>query len=155
MDMCAAITNPSCITDVAIRAKVTEQSYDRGVDYYHAGTVESATIRGNQLFAAVQGSEWDPYQVGITFSGTDFTASCTCPYDWGGYCKHVVAVLLTASDDNSPVPVVVKPPVADLLDELDAAALRGLVHLLVEAAPTLLETVDEFCIREDANMEDA
>ncbi len=149
MNKAAAMTNPSCITEAAIRAKVTEQSYDRGVDYYHAATVESATIRGNQLFAAVQGSEWDPYQVGITFSDADFTASCTCPYDWGGYCKHVVAALLTVSDDNSPIPVVVKPPVADLLDELDAAALRGLAYRLVAAAPTLLEIVDEFCNGED------
>lgn len=45
------------ITEAAIRAKVTEQSYDRSVDYYHADTVERATLRGNRLFTAVQGSE--------------------------------------------------------------------------------------------------
>ena len=140
------MTNPPYITDDAIRAKVTEQSYDRGVDYYHAGAVESATRRGSQLFAEVQGSEWDPYQVGVTFLGSDFTASCTCPYDWGGYCKHVVATLLTVADDNGPVPIVTKPPVANLLAGLDADELRALVHLLlVEAAPNLLETVDAFC----------
>ncbi|MDE2785099.1 MAG: SWIM zinc finger family protein [Chloroflexota bacterium] len=139
------MTNLPHLTEDDVRAKVTEQSYDRGVDYYHAGTVESATLRGNRLFAAVQGSEWDPYQVGITFSETDFTASCTCPYDWGGYCKHVVAALLTVSDDDSPIPVAVKPPVADLLDGLDADELRALVRVLVEVAPSLLDTVDAFC----------
>ena len=139
------MTNLPRITEAAIRSKVTGQSYDRGVDYYQSGTVESATLRGNQLFAAVQGSEWDPYQVGITFSGADFTAACTCPYDWGGYCKHVVATLLTVSDDNSPIPVVVKPPVSDLLDELDPDELRALVRVLVEAAPALLDIVDAFC----------
>ncbi len=139
------MTNLPHITEDDVRAKVTEQSYDRGVDYYLAGTVESATLRGNQLFAAVQGSEWDPYQVGITFSGDDFFASCTCPYDWGGYCKHVVAALLTVSDDNSPIPVAVEPPVSDLLDELDADELRGLIRVLVEAAPSLLDIVDAFC----------
>lgn len=144
------MTNLPHITEDDMRAKVTEQSYDRGVDYYHSGTVESATLRGNQLFAAVQGSEWDPYQVGITFSGASFTASCTCPYDWGGYCKHVVAALLTVSDENSPVPVAVKPPVADLLDELDADELRGLVCVLVEADPSLLDIVDAFCSEEPA-----
>ena len=55
------MTNLLHITEAAIRAEVTEQSYDRGIDYYHAGTVESATLRGNQLFVAVHGSEWDPY----------------------------------------------------------------------------------------------
>ena len=142
------MTNLPRITEAAIRAKVTESSYDRGVDYYHADTVESATRRGGQLFAEVQGSEWDPYQVGITFLGGDFTASCTCPYDWGGYCKHVVATLLTVADDNGPVPIAVKPPVADLLAGLNADELRALVHLLVEAAPALLDIVDAFCAEE-------
>ncbi len=138
------MTNLPHITGDDVRAKVTEQSYDRGVDYYHAGTVESATMRGNRLFASVQGSEWDPYQVGITFSETDFTASCTCPYDWGGYCKHVVAALLTVSDDNSPVPVAVKPPVAVLIAEMDAAWLRALVCPLIDADPALADIVDAF-----------
>ena len=138
------MTNLPHITYEDIRAKVTEQSYDRGVDYYHAGTVESAILRGNQLFAAVQGSEWDPYQVGVTFSGADFTAACTCPYDWGGYCKHVVAALLTVSDDNSPIPVVVKPPVVDLVAEMDAPSLRALVCQLIDADPGLADIVDAF-----------
>ena len=137
--------NQDKITEAAIRAKVTEQSYDRGVDYYHAGAVESATLRGSQLFAAVQGTEWDPYQVGVTFTGNDFTASCTCPYDWGGYCKHIVATLLTASDDDSPISIDVKSPIADLLDPLDAESLRALIHQLVEDNPALAEVVDEFC----------
>ena len=129
----------------AIRAKVTEQSYDRGVNYYHASAVESATMRGDQLFATVQGSEWDPYHVIVTFTGDDFTASCTCPYDWGGYCKHVVAVFITIDDDDPPIPIATKTPVAELVDGLDALALRVLVQRLVDACPALADTVDEFC----------
>ena len=133
------------ITTAGIRAKVNDHSYERGVGCYHAGAVESATLRGNQLFAAVQGSEWNPYQVGVTFTGEDFTASCTCPYDWGGYCKHVVAVLLTVGDDDPPIPIAAGPPLADLLDGLDAAVLRDLVQRLIETWPALTDTVDEFC----------
>ena len=139
------MTNLPRITTACIRATVTEQSYDRGVDYYHARTVESATLRGNQLFASVQGSEWDPYQVRVTFAESDFTASCTCPYDWGGYCKHVVAVLLTVGDDDPPIPIAAKPPVADLVEGLDAPALRAMIQRLVETCPALMDTVDEFC----------
>ena len=138
------MTNLPRFTEAAIRAKATDQSYDRGVDYYHAGTVESATLRGNQLFAAVQGSEWAPYQVGITFGDGDFTAACTCPYDWGGYCKHVVAALLVIIDDDSPVPVAVKPPVADIISEMDAASLCALVCQLIDADPGLADIVDAF-----------
>ena len=139
------MTNLPRITDAAIRAKVTEKSYDRGVDYHDWGMVERMTQRGGQLFAEVQGSEWESYRVGVTFLGADFTASCTCPYDWGGYCKHVVATLLTVADNSGSVPIDAKPPLADLLDGLDANALRALVHRLVEAAPALAEVVDEFC----------
>ena len=60
----------------------------------------------------------------------------------------MVAALLTVSDDNSPIPVVVKPPVSDLLDDLDPDELRALVRVLVEAAPSLLDIVDAFCSRE-------
>ena len=139
------MTNPHHINEAAIRARVTESSYDRGIDYYHQGAVESITERGSQLFAEVQGSEWDPYQVGVTFAGRDFSASCTCPYDWGGYCKHVVATLLAVIDDDSPVPISTKPPVADLIADMNVVALRALVQRLVEAAPALAEVVDEFC----------
>jgi hypothetical protein len=131
-------------TDADIRAKATEQSYDRGVDYHDSGMVERATLRGSQLFATVQGSEWDPYQVGVTFTDGDFTASCTCPYDWEGYCKHIVATLLTIIHDDGSGFVATATPIADLLEALDAKALRALVHRLVNAAPSLVEVVDEF-----------
>ena len=48
----------------------------------------------------------------------DFTASCTCPYNWEGYCKHVVTALLTLAHDEGLVAVGV--PVEDRLPELDA-----------------------------------
>ena len=52
------------------------------------------------------------------------------------------------ADNNGSVPIAVKPPVADLLASLDADELRTLVHLLVEAAPDLLDVVDAFCAEE-------
>ncbi len=139
------MTDPRRIAIDAIRAKVTEQSYDRGVDYYHASAVESATTRGDQLFVTVQGSEWDPYSIVVSFTGDDFTASCTCPYDWGGYCKHVVSALLTVDDDDPPIPIESKAPVAQLVDGLEAPALRVLVQRLVDDCPALADAVDEFC----------
>ena len=102
-------------------------------------------MRGDQLFATVQGSEWDPYRVIVTLAGDDFTAACTCPYDWGGYCKHVVAVLLTVDDDDCSIPVAVKPGVAELVDGLEAPYLRVLVQRLVDDCPAPADAVDELC----------
>ncbi len=135
------------ITEDAIRARTTAQSFERGVDYYCQGMVESVTRRGNQLFASVQGSEWKPYRTGATIADGDFTASCTCPYDWEGYCKHIVATMLTHINPNNghSNPIATAPPIAELLDGLDAAALRELAHRLIEANPVLVDIVDEFC----------
>ena len=73
------------------------------------------------------------------------TASCTCLYDWGGYCKHVVATLLTVIYDSSSVPIDTKPLGSRVAAGLDADALRALVHHLIEADPVLVDIVDEFC----------
>ena len=131
------------VTEELILRKVTEKSFERGRDYYESGMVESVTQRGNRLFADVLGSECEPYNVGITLEERDFRASCTCPYDWEGYCKHIVAVLLTWIRDRELV--AVRLPVEDLLSKLDPDELRTLVLELVESGPALAETVDEFC----------
>ena len=59
------MTSIPTITESHILEKVTEKSFERGMDYYHSGMVESVVQRGDRLFADVLGSEWDPYQVGI------------------------------------------------------------------------------------------
>ena len=133
----------SYVAEDLILAKVTEKSFERGKEYYYSGMVDSVVRRGNRLFAEVLGSEENPYHIGIAFQEDDFNASCTCPYDWGGYCKHIVAVLLTWFHDRELV--AVRAPIKDLLSKLDADGLKALVLQMVEAEPQLSETVDEFC----------
>ena len=135
--------NAGCdISEDTILEKVTEKSFARGKEYYDWGMVESVVRRGNRLFAEVLGSEEDLYHVGVLFQQDDFTASCTCPYDWGGYCKHIVAVFLTWIHDRDSVPV--RTPIEELLSELDADRLRTLIFEMVETDPGLAETIDEF-----------
>ncbi|MBE2200646.1 MAG: helicase-associated domain-containing protein [Anaerolinea sp.] len=47
---------------------------------------------GRTLHAKVRGSKL--YTVEIDVAEDGIHAACTCPYDWGGYCKHIGAVLL-------------------------------------------------------------
>ena len=131
------------IAESDILAKATEKSFERGREYYDSGMVESVTQRGKRLFAEVMGSEWEPYHVGVALGEDDFRASCTCPYDWGGYCKHIVAVLLTFIHDRDFVEL--RLPLEDLLSRLDAAELNGLVIYMVESHPELADVVDSFC----------
>lgn len=47
---------------------------------------------GNVLTAKVGASRM--YDVEVEVSEQGIHAYCTCPYDWGGYCKHIGALLL-------------------------------------------------------------
>lgn len=76
------------ITDIWLRNNATPTSYSRGEDY--VDEVHKLTKKGNTYTAQVYGS--DTYHVTIETSTFDANAFCSCPYDWGGICKHVVAV---------------------------------------------------------------
>lgn len=54
--------------------------------------VNHAVRRGNTLQADVSGSRL--YNVEIDVAEDGIHAVCSCPYNWGGYCKHIGAVLL-------------------------------------------------------------
>jgi len=74
--------------------------YWRGETYFLEKRISDATIRGSELKARCEGSAGGPYTVHATLSPADEpeseslrSYSCDCPRD--GFCKHVVALLLT------------------------------------------------------------
>ncbi len=125
-----------------IRQLATSQSFARGQSYYRNGAVSDLTLRGNQLTARVAGSDYEPYRVNVTLSqdGRIASASCTCPYDWSGYCKHIVAVLLAARHEGE---IEVRPALETLLADLTADQLRRLVLILATEQPGLIEAIEE------------
>ena len=81
--------------------------------------------------------------MGLDFSDDGaIVASCTCPYDWGGWCKHQVAAALTALHDSSDIPQ--RPSLKDLLKQLAPSQREPLLHYLVEQEPHLLELIESF-----------
>lgn len=128
-------------TENDIRQLTTAQSFDRGEDYYHSGAVMDLVRRGHHLTARVAGSQFEPYRVDVTLTEDGHIASavCTCPYDWGGYCKHIVAVLLAALHKK----VEERPPLETLLAPLTADQLRSLLLDLTEDYPELIEAVEK------------
>ncbi len=129
------------IAESAIRRLATGQSFARGRDYYDSGAVFGLRQRGDTVLAAVRGSEYDPYQVSVELgTGGVVGATCTCPYDWGGYCKHIVAVLLEYADQQGKIAQL--PTAEALLADLDRDALHGLMLDLLEAQPELIDWVE-------------
>ena len=56
-------------------------------------------------------------------------ATCHCPYDWGGWCKHIAAALLAGLDNRTKSKSV---PLPDLLSGLDREQLQALVLKLAD-----------------------
>jgi uncharacterized Zn finger protein len=132
--------NPS-LTEATIRNLTTAESFRRGQEYLRAGAVLEVEQRDDLLLAEVEGSEYEPYQVLIRLdAGGVVDANCTCPYDWGGYCKHIVAVLLTCV--QQPDRVTERTPIDSLLSGLDQEALVGLLTDLLATHPHLADWVE-------------
>ena len=129
------------ITEAAIRDLARPQSYDRGEKYYKQGAVREVTRRGNRLEAAVEGSQYEPYQIQIELDESGVVNTmCSCLYDHGGICKHRVAVLLTYI--RNPDEISQRPPISKLVADTNPAELRDLLVALVERRPDLAEWIE-------------
>jgi uncharacterized Zn finger protein len=135
------------LSEANIRRHANTKSYDRGQGYYHSGSVESLVQRGNTLSGWVEGSDVEPYQVTIGFDKGGITAAdCTCPYDFGGWCKHIVATLLTCL--HHPDHIEQRPELAELLAPLSHEQLKAIVQNLGEKHPKWIDAIEQQIIQQ-------
>lgn len=128
------------LTESIIRTNAAAESFSRGQGYYRSGAVSELTLRGNLLQALVEGSQFSPYRVRVSFDQGGVTvASCSCPYDWGGWCKHIVAALLASLQ---PAAIETRPPLGALLGELDRAQLEALLLGMAERDPDMADAIE-------------
>jgi uncharacterized Zn finger protein len=133
------MTSP--ISEATIRHHANNQSFSRGEDYYQRGAVTDLVQRGNIIQADVEGSEVEPYRVSLEYdSGGITSAHCTCPYDYDGWCKHIVAAALTWV--QQPDRLELRPTLPQLLDRLDHRQTQHLVQALVKEHPELIDAID-------------
>lgn len=126
-----------------LRKEATESSWTRGEDYYQGGAVRQLIQRGQSLEALVNGSDYEPYFVQIALGDKSVEeADCNCPYDYGGWCKHIVATLLTYLDQNEDLEQ--RLPLTDLLAQLDAKQLKEVLAHLVQEKPQLTTTIEKY-----------
>jgi uncharacterized Zn finger protein len=127
--------------EMAIRALASRESFERGREYWRHGAVSGLVKRGDTLIAKVEGSDAEPYLVTIRLDeGGVVEARCTCPYDWGGCCKHIVATLLTRAHD--PGAVRERPPLRDLLSALERDRLIDLWVKRLRSDPDLADWLE-------------
>ena len=132
----------TAFTEADVRAGANDQSFQRGSSYQRSSAVHDVVRRGNLLTARVQGSEYAPYEIAVSLldDGSIADATCTCPYDWGGYCKHIVAVLLTVLQGDK---ITVKPELDTLLAGLTEAQLRRIIRAVAEDQPAFAAAIEQ------------
>lgn len=121
-----------------IRSLCTEQSFERGLDYYHQGRIQELDIDGGEISATVRGSDY--YDVSIDVATDPIRTRCSCPYDYAGDCKHIVAVLLavddrdssTVSDDDADGALSETVDIDALVEQTAAADLRTFLLEVIE-----------------------
>lgn len=125
-----------------IRARATDQSFARGESYYHSGAIFDTVRRGSELEGRCEGSDYAPYHIQVTLddTGSVEVASCTCPYDWGGDCKHIVALLLTYL--HEPELFEKRAPVQDTLLARSKEDLVALIRQMTRQYPDLQALID-------------
>ncbi|MBI3950210.1 MAG: SWIM zinc finger domain-containing protein [Acidobacteria bacterium] len=129
------------LTEATIGMLASAQSFRRGKEYYESGAVTDLVRRGNTLRAQVEGSQYEPYTVTLELdAGGVVDATCTCPYDYEDYCKHIVAVLLVYV--RQPDRVAERRPVSELLAGLRQDQLLDLLTKLLSAHPDLADWVE-------------
>lgn len=87
------------LTEKIIHSRASDQSYQKGGEYYRSGAIYNPSWQSMEgavvLTAQCEGSTAPSYRLRVELdAGGVRLATCTCPYDWGGDCKHIVALLL-------------------------------------------------------------
>jgi len=121
---------PISLREEQIARQMSSRIYSRALELYRKGAIANLVLRGKRLTAQVEGFHAPFYTVVIDFDEQGVQrASCTCAYEYGDWCKHIGAVLLTCI--RAPEKIVQQPPIEEVLEPLDTAALR---RVLLELA---------------------
>lgn len=135
-----AVSGPP-ITEASIKRLAGAEVFSRGESYFEGGAILKPARIGNDLIARCMGSSYEPYRVKVTFNKKGIASTqCTCPYEWGNVCKHVVALLLTHA--LTPEAIEVKPTLRELLAGAEREDLIAMIAQMVDRYPELYGIVD-------------
>ncbi len=129
------------ITESMIRAGAGLESFHRGEEYYRDGAISSTAIQGVLLSGECAGTFAPYYRVQVELDEAGIAeASCTCPYEFGGFCKHIVALLLAYL--HHPKSFAVRKAPAELLADLDPNDLLAILTKLMQEQPELYDRIE-------------
>ena len=129
------------VTESMIRAGTEPENFRRGEEYYRDGAISNAAIQGSALSAECAGTYAPYYRVQVDLDEAGIAgASCTCLYEYGGYCKHIVALLLAYV--HHPKTFAARKAPAELLADLDHDDLTAILTTLIQEQPALYDRIE-------------
>ncbi|MGB9663056.1 MAG: SWIM zinc finger family protein [Moorellaceae bacterium] len=127
------------LTEAYIRNLADPQSFERGRNYYHNRAIIAPVRQGREIRAECSGTQYEPYTVRVRFNDKGITeAFCTCPR--GGFCKHIVALLLTYVHEPESFRELV--PLEEMLARFDKEELISLIREMLDREPSLMSLVE-------------
>jgi uncharacterized Zn finger protein len=129
------------ITESMVRAGASPESFRRGEEYYREDAISNTTLQGALLSGECAGTYAPYYRVQVELDEAGIAdASCTCLYEYGGYCKHIVALLLAYL--HHPKSFAVRKEPAELLADLDQNDLTAILTKLIQEQPDLYDRIE-------------
>jgi uncharacterized Zn finger protein len=138
----------SPLSEGEIAALATPKVLARGRALFDDGALEELARNGDEISAVCVGSEDEVYSLSARVAARAVTQTrCSCPYDYEGICKHLVALLLAwahmpeafeiveAKNDKSESALFLE------LKSRERAELAHIVCSLVETEPKLRSVV--------------
>jgi len=126
------------LTVQQVRQLADGSSYVRGVNYYEHGAIYNPIRQGRELRGECRGSQRQPYRVRVILGECGVEeAWCDCPR--GGFCKHIVALLLKYV--HEPDAFEAASSLNIVLARLGKEELIALIEDLVQREPALASVV--------------
>src|SRR6266516_3055161 len=133
------------LSEADIQAHTDDASFRKGYDYYLHHAIVEPTLSETVLRAFCHGSSGSPSRVEVTLLPAGdksahklVSAGCTCPR--GGFCKHLVALLLIWL--HQPERFVVRTGLMGRLSEKSREELLNLLEQLVQRQPDIEPLVE-------------
>lgn len=113
---------------------IEKKILDRGFNYYEQKSVEEVeALGGGEFSAEVEGSE--TYEVFVKIEDNKVSEySCTCPYDYGDVCKHIVAVLYYIRDAEMHEEEYTHTVEDDLIEVMKTIPAKELYNYIIHYA---------------------
>ena len=133
---------PTAPTEPAIRKLCGARVFERGQALARARNLRGLTRAGNELFARCAGSYGEPYQLYARLeNGAVAQSSCSCPFEGGGWCKHLVALLLRYNHSSADFRET--PTLSEMIGALSREDLNLFLENLMRREPQLLASLSQ------------